>query len=369
MSPYPINSDIQPFSGILAILVVFQALFISKEKINKNLILLFMFSFFLLGWNNPLSSNFNPDYGKMFSITFGILIMMAFYISKEKIDHHILNVVISIYFIYSILILIAPSLFINIQNIFIRNTNSSDDFSYRGISTLSTEPGLFGGLLIFFLLIIDNLYENSLIGKKNINLLRILIFLMILMTKSGSGYLYFLIYLSFKLFSKKKNISHNIYYLLFLSFSALIIVYSSFFDMAQYGRGFDIISRVANPETFLDDSSVFSRIVSLSIGFYSIIIFPFGTGNGSVNGAVQEIVANNQFLYSFFMGKEIGFNSSFSYLMVSNGLIFLIFFILGYFYFSKTKVVNKFFSAVFLIISFSAAFPAIWILLILENEK
>ena len=119
----------------------------------------------------------------------------------------------------------------------------------------------------------------------------------------------------------------------------------------------------------MEDNSVFTRLASLSVGFFSILTYPFGVGNGSVIDLTQKVVMDNQFLYSFYQGKGVGFNSSFSYLMVSNGIIFLVFFILGYFYFSKTKVVNKFFSAVFLTISYSVAFPAIWILLCLKMKN
>ena len=183
VSPYPINSDTQPLSGIFAFMVLFQMLFITKEKINKNLMLLLLFSFFLLSYNNPFSSDFNPDYGKMLSIVFGVIIVIAFYYSKAVMDHKMLNISIGIYFIYSCLILLNPELFVRIQNIFIRNTNSGIDLGYRGISTFSTEPGLFGGLLIFFLLIIDYLNEQFLIRKKNMQILRFLILIMILMTK------------------------------------------------------------------------------------------------------------------------------------------------------------------------------------------
>ena len=47
VSPYPISSDTQPLAGIFALMVLFQTLFIFKEKISKNLILLLLFSFSL----------------------------------------------------------------------------------------------------------------------------------------------------------------------------------------------------------------------------------------------------------------------------------------------------------------------------------
>ena len=102
-----------------------------------------------MSYINPFSSYFNPDYGKMISLAFGMTIVIAFNYSKDAIDHKLLNVSIGIYFIYSCLILLNPELFVGIQNLFIRNTNSGVELGYRGISTFSTEPGLFGGLLIF----------------------------------------------------------------------------------------------------------------------------------------------------------------------------------------------------------------------------
>jgi hypothetical protein len=185
------------------------------------------------------------------------------------------------------------------------------------------------------------------------------------MTKSGTGYLYFLIYLSFKILSEERSAKKYLLLILLPILFFLLLPFLSSIDLYQYGRGIDVIFKLGTPEVFFEDNSVFTRLVSLSLGFFSILLYPFGAGNGSAINIAQKIVTDNQFLYSFYQGRGVGFNSSFSYLMVSNGLIFLIFFILGYFYFSKTKFVNKIFSAIFFIISYSAAFPAIWILLCL----
>ena len=169
-------------------------------------------------------------------------------------------------------------------------------------------------------------------------LLRFLILIMILMTKSGTGYLYFLIYLTFKIFSKKRSVKQ---YLLFLLSPILFFSFLSSFsllDLYQYGRGIDIIFKLGAPKVLLEDNSIFTRLASLSVGFFSILTYPFGVGNGSVIDLTQKVVMDNQFLYSFYQGKGVGFNSSFSYLMVSNGIIFLVFFILSYFYFRKQKL-------------------------------
>jgi hypothetical protein len=369
VSPFPINSDVQPLAGIFAIFVLFKHNYLLKKPIPMDLFFIFGFSIFLLTYNNPLSNIFDPDYGKMFSLVFGILIIMAFQFSKHSLNTRFLNYTIGIYFIYTVLLLLNPSFFINIQNMVIRNTNSVD-FTYRGVSTLSTEPGLFGGLLIFFLLIIDNTYNKLKINKINMYLLKALVIIMLILTKSGTGYLYFIIYILLNLiFSQNKKIKK---YLLFLiSGIVFIAIFSiSLPEFSTLGRGASILYQLSNPiELAQADTSIFSRLVSISLAFFSLFKFPFGVGSGNVALSANELMLDTPYLFSYFKGGVVGFNSSFSYLAVSYGLLFGILFLFIYLKYSKTSFINKFFSATFFIVSYSSAFPAIWVLLSLKDRK
>jgi hypothetical protein len=369
ISPFPINSDVQPLAGIFAIFVLFKHNYLLKKPISMDLFFLFGFSIFLLTYNNPLSSIFDPDYGKMFSLVFGILIIMAFQFSKHRLNTRLLNYTIGIYFIYTVLLFLNPSFFINIQNMVIRNTNSVD-FTYRGVSTLSTEPGLFGGLLIFFLLIVDFTYKKERINKNNIYLLKILILIMLILTKSGTGYFYFFIYILLNLiFNQNKKIKRYLSFLIGgIAFIAVFSIYLP--DISTLGRGISILYQLSNPiELAQTDSSIFSRLVSISLTFFSLLKFPFGVGNGNVALSANELMLSTPFLFSYFQGSAVGFNSSFSYLSVSYGILFWILFLLIFIRYSNSSFINKFFSAVFFIISYSSAFPAIWILLNLNDRK
>lgn len=325
-----------------------------------------MFSTILLAYNNPFTI-YEPDIGKMVSLIFGALILCAFYYSSSKLDRNLINFVVLVYFIFTILLLIFTEPMILVQNMVIRNTNSTE-FSYRGVGTLCTEPGLFGGVLIFLLLVIDYLKRELKITKFNQYLLYVLIIFMLLMTKSGTGYLYFTIFLVFKFFESKIPIQTKS---IILSISVFTIFsflgYISQVDTSNLGRGFVILSQLSNPaELAENDSSFFVRIVDVVLALNSVLYYPIGVGNGDVASGSYNVMMNIPFIKSFYRGETFGLNSSFAFLTVSYGFIFWIYLCILYFRFSKSSLSCKFFSFLFLAVSYSSAFPAIWLLLALN---
>lgn len=371
VSFYPINSDIQPIAGILALILIIKKTYLNTEFIpNKYFNIIFASTCFLT--YNSILTDFNPDVGKMISLLYGCLILVGFHFSKNLLSKNFINFVVSFYFLWTILLIVFPNQMITIQNLLIRDTNSID-FTYRGVASLVTEPGLFGGLLVFFLIIVDYLKENNKICFTNYFSLYLMIIFMLLATKSGTGYLYFLIFIFFKLIVSNVSLIKK---LLVLGGSFLILVlsisYLASVDSTNFGRGAYIFSNLFNISKLLNtDTSIFIRVIDVYLSIDSLLNFPFGVGNGFVNEAFISLVKNNDLAYQFYTvnNKNIGVNSSFTYLTVSYGIFFWLFLFYVFFVVSKGNIMHKFFAFLFLAFSYSSAFPGIWILLGLLTKK
>ena len=371
VSPYPINSDIQPIAGILAFVIILKNTFYENKFIPLKYFIVVLFSLVFLTYNSIFLS-FNPDYGKMLSLTFGSLILLGFYFSRNYLNARLINTIVIFYFLWSILLLLFPENMIVIQNLFIRDTNSVD-FSYRGIATLTTEPGLFGGVLVFLLIIVDHMKFSKLLSIKNQCFLYLCILIMLFLTKSGTGYLYFLFFLLFKFLLSNIKLRYKFFLsIIFLVGFFTFLNFLSSIDIDGLGRGIYILSNLSNLETLLNtDTSIFIRIVDVYLSFISLVNYPFGVGNGYVNEAFINVVKLSDFANNFYTsnGKNIGVNSSFTYLTLSYGILFWFYLLFIFFILSKSNITQKFFAFLFLAVSYSSAFPAIWILLGLTLYK
>lgn len=371
VSPYPIGSDIQPLAGILAAVIVIRLAVISK-KIDKNLLVILSIPFFLLAYNNFLSGDFNFDIGKALSLSFGALILVGFYHSKKYLSIKFFVFVVTFYFAFTILLLLFTAPMIQIQNLVIRVTNSTD-FSYRGVAALVTEPGLFGGLLIFFFIINDYLYENKGMKKTHKYAVDLMLLFMLIMTKSGTGYLYFVLYLMLKYLFGNHNYKNKLKVLI-ISMLALPVLFFFFasLESSSLGRGAAILMQLSDLDTLIySDMSVLTRVVNVWLGLVAIFYYPLGVGNTAVLDVAYELMLETPFVRNFYQitDRDFGINSSFTYLTFSYGVIFWAYLISLLSYFSKSDFIWKFFSMLYLCVSYSAAFPAIWILLALKMRK
>ena len=154
-------------------------------------------------------------------------------------------------------------------------------------------------------------------------------------------------------------------------FSLFILFnFLSQYEAHEFGRGMEVLILLADPETLMkSDTSIMTRIVDLILSFQSIIQYPLGVGNGSVLEASKVIMLDSPFVQRFYdsTGKEFGLNSSFTYLTVAYGLFFWGYLAYLFLHFSKSNLACKFFALLYLSVSYSAAFPAIWILLTLKT--
>lgn len=373
VSPYPIDTDVQPISGVMAFFVILKYNYVKKLPMQKKHLFLLVITFILLFYINPEKS-LHISFSKAVSLFFGSLILVAFYYSSQYLTSSLFSNIIKVYFLTSIVTILFPEILLSLQGNIVRNINAEGIDGIRGILTFSTEPGLFGGLLISFFLINDYLYTNQKLTKNCYFSNFLMLLLMLIATKSGTGYLLFILYIILKIIIEIKYDFKNIV-LIFIFFTSLVLLVYTVDSNSSRGLQI-IIQLIENPqELFKLDMSILTRVVSLYIGALSIIQYPFGVGINDISTNIWEVIHTDKFLRDFpkFDGytniDKITLVSSFASLVVMYGVIWLIVFYLIFFRISKANLIYKIFAMIFIFVSFSAAFPLIWILLSLEANK
>ena len=371
VSFYPIGTDVQPLAGIFAILVILKYIF-NHATIKREFIFLIGISFIMIFYINPFEMDVvDIKWGKSLSLFVGVVTIVAFFYAKKFFTIKIFKYTVYSYFTFSILMLIQPDVFLEIQSHFVRHINSTNIYGARGIATFSTEPGMFAGLLIAFLILNDYFLNFDKQSKKSYILHVLLIVIMLYLTKSGTGYLYFLIYLFIKSWSlKNKKFKYSLYMI------GIILIYILYNINISHdvSRGLYVIKELLhNPmEYILRDQSIFTRVIAFTIGIQSILYYPFGVGISDVHMHVWMIIEGSQFLMSF-PKFEVGGNtylvSAFSNLTVRYGLFWWALFYYLFFRISNTSLIARIFAIIFITFSYSAAFPLIWILLYLNNNE
>jgi hypothetical protein len=369
VSFYPIGADIQPIAGILAFIVIFKNVIYKEKKMDKGSFYMLVISFCALFYIDPLKGGLDIRLGSVMSLFYGSLVYAAFYLSKRHLTLALFSNIIRVYFGLSILLIVDFDTFTSLQGYIVRNVNSDGISGARGILTLSTEPGLFGGMLVAFLIVNDYLFANN-VRNKNIyygNFAMIL--LMIIATKSGTGYMLFGFYLMILVFFKKIN------WVIFFSSLLLLLLLQSV-DISTF-RGTQIITQLfQDPAGIIkEDMSVLTRLFSLYFGVVSVFYYPLGVGINNINTDMWIIIESNNFLNSFPKNinlsntDSISLTSSFSTLTLMYGVMWWIFLYLIFFRFSNAQLIAKVFAMIFLMFSYSAAFPLIWILLNLKSAE
>lgn len=377
VSIFPVNTDVQPVCGFLGLLVCIQAYIKNQLFVSKKILVIIFFVLLFVVYSNIFDDHLSLNLSKHIVLVFGLFTLIAFYKTHHLLDKRLMYFVVFTYFLFTCFMIIATDLAIYIQNFIVRNTNSIE-LGYRGVSTLATEPGLLGGLLVFFLLVIYELRRKNKLSKVDLLLLNTLVIFILLMTKSGTGYLYlviFLIFLVFEEISFYRAIIVTLFLMLFFPLALFIYLnvgQSVDLESSTMGRGVEILLMLSNPFKFsFEDSSIMTRVVQLYLGVVSIFEYPLGVGSASTEYYSYEIMENTPFIREFYIktGKDFGTNSSFSYMTISYGFFFWVFLLYLYFSFSRSSAAQKTFSFIFLAVSYSAAFPPIWVLLLLSEIR
>ncbi|WP_144393546.1 hypothetical protein [Pleionea sediminis] len=372
VSPVPVNSDVQPIAGSIALLY-FLLRSALTGKVPAGLLVGIVFCCFAFIYINPLE-NVDLQIGKLIALPLALCTALFIYHFRKSFSARVFNAAIFIYFLFSLMFVIFPSQMISIQSLLVRNINVTE-LGYRGISTFSTEPGLFGGLLVGLLAI--NIYFLKLkkikIGMFIVN--TIFIVIMIAMTKSGSGYAYLLIFIVLLILKNVGVVKFIASFVVLIAVLTTTSLNQPDMEFDEVGRGAHTIIRLfAQPELFIQDRSILYRIYAVYVAGISFSQSPAGVGHGEVKSISQEIVDNDSYLRYFYGSYGENFHpvSSFGFYLTAYGIwfltpLFLLFII-------KRPILP--FAALmisFLLFSYSIAFPITWFLFAmgvqLNNKK
>lgn len=370
ISIFPINSDVQPTAAIVA--AIFFILKILKTgKISKSSVFLILITLLAFLYINPLAA-ISAELGKLFALVCAIFTFIFIKQYNEYFSSKLFSIAIKIYFILSMLSLIFPSQLVTFQSLFVRNMNVTE-FGYRGISTLSTEPGLFGGLLVGIFAVNIYFFFSERITKSAFFLNLVQVLIMIGLTKSGTGYAYLMLFLIFFFFVRRYNLKRvfKVFLIAFILFGFSFSISFKNIDVEKLGRGVDTFVKLSSqPELLIADRSIAYRLYAVRVSILSFLDSPFGVGHGNVEFKSQKIVEQHPSLNHFYgsYGERFHPVSSFGFYLTAYGIFFLLPII--YLLFSSLATPSfKILSLIYMLFSYSFAFPMTWLLLNLNIKR
>lgn len=362
VSPVPLSGvDTQPLCLLFALLLLFFQLVTTGIE-RRDVLVLFIASASLV-YLSPLGG-MGGEVGKSVSLLAGITILVASRIVEQALAYRLLRFSIIAYFVASCLILLAPDLFLSLQGHIVRavNVDPSNPLGYRGVPTFATEAGLLGGLLVFFLLELRGFGRAGIGVARERWLLAMLVGMTILLTKSGMGYFYLTLFLGLTTLQDRVHSKTAIVFacvLVLAGFGALLALATA---LNIDNRGLELLAGIASGSLGAD-TSVLKRVYDLVIGFVSLKEHPFGVGANLVDEAVNQIAFAHGLVREVDYGGSISLVSGLSWMLVAYGVLGLGFLLYVFFKYSRAPLPNKLFALLFFSVSYSPAFPAIWVLL------
>jgi len=396
VSPYVLKSnDLQLPVFFIAIIIFVLDLFKNQIKINAIHIIILLFWTISIFYFLPNSFSFFLI-AKKINILLGFFIFYVFYRYSFYINIKIFYfaVFFNLFGVFSHYFF--TDFFIYFAEFFVRVIKIKE-FTGRGASGFSSEP-LYAASLLFFICILSKYFFNIKKIDKNIYILiQTLSLICIFLTKSGTGYVYFLFLVIFVYFS-----FHNYYSLIFKILTLFITVFliSSLDQYIQIdNRGYYVLRDLfASSRDFFCDESILTRIHSILHGFSSTIENPFGKGTGSLSFIEPSSIEKNYFITENYilitendkinlvtryfnycslennpgLIKSNIFMSNIGMYMYEYGLLFVLFLILLFVVDLKFTYINFMFiiSCTFMLqSSLSFAFPAFWLLIAFTKKQ
>lgn len=368
VSPVPIETDVQPLFIVFAIIMIAnQAWYVGLSKDKYFLIAVPLIFLIYI----DTGREYRVDIGKTVSLVAGVLTYIATTKINNKQAFSLVKIAALVYFCFSCLIFMNTEVFLGIQKYFVRAINVADmaNLDYRGTPTLATEPGLLGGLLVFLLIQLRYYGRMANASAQEMLAYGVAIVLTIVMTKSGTGYFYLLIFL---MLSYGHRIARNRYVglgLLAAVLTVLVLVVPIIANLELNNRGVEILITLVSGGDLDADTSVLRRLYDLRIGIASLLDYPFGVGINGVSATVNELAVRYNLLREQDFAGDISLVSGLSYYFVSYGLFGVLFILYLFLFDSRAPLLHKVFALIYLSASYSPAFPAIWILLSQESKK
>lgn len=360
IAPVPLGTDVQYTSFVFAGLVFFMDLL--QKKVEFSWFLLFFLVFSIISF---FFVNLNSDINLMHRVGLFCAFLIYYVMSKYSsiLSGKILMAAVFIMLGSVLAHYYFPDHFSAIGKYFVRRVISEEGFVNRGASGFAPENSFSSALGVSYILIAMIFYK---LRKVNYYQLIAVIFscaLIVFYSKSGLGYVFSSVLVVTMLIFGGSNYIRIVGLFIVLLFSYILIS-----GEYVHNRGSEVLLRLLfEPSTIAVDGSIAERIVAVYIGLYSLLIYPFGIGGGGYAIGAAEIDALFH-IHDMFPSARSQIDSSVSSMgkyLVEFGIIFVVFLFLlirRSFGMNQTLILCCTFSLLFVIATFSVAFPVIYVL-------
>lgn len=375
VSPIPLGSDVQIMTGLIGYVIIAFLLLKDKFIISHREITIILLGLFFLVYVNVDESTY--QFRKAIGPIYGFSI---YYIAKNYKDNFnikILNVVLSLYFLAAVVQFVSPGFFeLTFEN-FIRVAKYSSA-STRGLTSLTTEPGFLGTICIYIILIQDWYYKNKGLSKDRQYYVRLIAAtILILLSKSGAGYILLFLLLAFKSLAFIKR-----YWYLFTIAMALGIVIVLQTDEISGNKGLSDLVKVlqsSSPQDLLKVSSLSMRVNPILVGIQGAIEEPLGRGSGAFTTQASMVYLQNNIdqIYPFYLRDRLLFEisldsvSTFGKYIFEYGVFFLLYLFLIFIGLNvrKSGVFIFFLLLTGLAFALPIVYPPIWLIFGLYSRR
>ena len=376
VSPIPIGSDVQLMSGLIAFFIIFLLTLRDKFVLGTQDILLFGLSIFFLLYVNPKDDSYQIR--KAIGPLYGLGI---FYITKKYFHHfnfRIVQLVIVIYLLAGLTQLFSPSLYQLTFEHFIRESKYAAGVA-RGINSLTPESSFLGIVSIYLMLILEWFRERAAIQNKKFKTLYFLCIFLVLLSKSGTGYILLFGFLVFKFWKRLKKywyvfVIGAIFGLVVLANVPIGLInnkgFNNLIQLASVTTNFDLIWRLG---------SLANRVSPVIVGIYGFLDNPLGYGSGSFTVYAVDVFFKHN-MESIFPGWQIprliqeissDSNSTFGKYLFEYGVFYLIFLftLLYYIDYRRMNIFTLFLVLTSILFSLPIVYPPIWVFLGINTKQ
>lgn len=286
VSPLPLGSDVQVVTGFLGYVMIGFLLLKDKFLVTPREFIIFALGLFFIVYINfdEPTYQFRKAIGPFYA--FGVYFIAKRF--KEHLSLKLVDVVLTIYLIGAITQYLSPGLFDLTFERFLRMSKYSAEVTYRGVTSLTPEPSFLGIISIYILIIQDWYYHQNKrsLDKKYFIRIIICIFL-ILMSKSGAGYILFFLFIA------SKSISHIRKYWVGILLGVIVgIIVLANTERVSNNKGLSdlvLILKSSTPQDLLRVSSLSNRLNPIFVGSVGAVERPLGRGSGAFTTQAREV--------------------------------------------------------------------------------
>lgn len=299
-------------------------------------------------------------------------------------------VIVFLFILGSILFLRIPILIDLIElfySAFIERAHSISGYNDRGIILLAPEPSYFAFPAVFLLFFLDFHIKN---GKRNLIYYKILLFILIILTKSALVFFYIGLYLlGYYILGNYKKIFQsklkNIITIFILILVFPLISFENSRPSKVYNRFKSALeSKQPIREFMIREPSGSTRILINAMAFNSLVSNPFGWGLGEFENNIHKVGEDFDYILkrhevlkkSYLEGARFRAQTYFTNLLGDVGLLSIVFSIFIFLSFVKKIPDQKYKSGLLMVLPFMLVFfqgqlsnPIIWFLLAFFNAN